>query len=387
MTAIPQMKLLLHWLLRWAQQSCFCKAGTASDQNQARLSPLSVASLITLCTVLVAVIKKIQISHVLYGVRARSVQVFFLFFLGYFKRVKEFSAVTEEKSKSSLYNSRAVWNSPNNLFIHTLSARPSSVRDLGFTLITPTFKLIMIWGWDWHGLHWRGEPRGNATWEWRRCPPLLCHTLVMPTLQMSWEPVTAVRRLRVKGSRHLRKPNPSVKPGKGLCTFDKVLKTFLLPHPHPPHPQKTHLRVGQPSKVFTFQEPIVCLHVTKSVLHLHVQRFLQQKKWCEIIAFAICTNFPPVKVIKEWGCEGGIDVIIKCRCKNLGPNAWSCGPTEVMVLWWKRGWRNTQGRKGGEKKKPRTDAKSWTLKWERKQSKGGMFWREEMHFSSRDVQD
>lgn len=28
---------------------------------------------------------------------------------------------------------------------------------------------------------------------------------------------------------HLQKPNPSVKPAKGLDTFDKVLKTFLLP--------------------------------------------------------------------------------------------------------------------------------------------------------------
>lgn len=51
----------------------------------------------------------------------------------------------------------------------------------------------------------------------------------MPTLQMSWEPVTAVHRLRVKGSRHLWKPYPSVKPAEGLRTFDKVLKTFLLP--------------------------------------------------------------------------------------------------------------------------------------------------------------
>lgn len=74
-----------------------------------------------------------------------------------------------------------------------------------------------------------GELCFDATWETGRCLPLLYHTLVMPTLQMSWEPVTAVHRLRVKSSRHLRKPNPSVKPAEGLCTFDKVLKTFLLP--------------------------------------------------------------------------------------------------------------------------------------------------------------
>ena len=42
-------------------------------------------------------------------------------------------------------------------------------------------------------------------------PPPLCHTLVMPTLQMSWEPITAgagAHRLRVKGCSICRNPIP-----------------------------------------------------------------------------------------------------------------------------------------------------------------------------------
>lgn len=58
-----------------------------------------------------------------------------------------------------------------------------------------------------------------------------CHTLVMPTLQMSWEPLTAgagARRPRVKGRSICRNPIPLWNQ-RGLYTFDKVPKTFLLP--------------------------------------------------------------------------------------------------------------------------------------------------------------
>lgn len=42
--------------------------------------------------------------------------------------------------------------------------------------------------------------------------PCPCHTLVMPTVQMSWEPKTAVAAC--EKPLHLQKPNPSVKAAK-----------------------------------------------------------------------------------------------------------------------------------------------------------------------------
>jgi len=47
------------------------------------------------------------------------------------------------------------------------------------------------------------------TKKMRMGPPCICHTLVMPALQMSWEPITAgagARRLRVKGCSICRNP-------------------------------------------------------------------------------------------------------------------------------------------------------------------------------------
>lgn len=60
-------------------------------------------------------------------------------------------------------------------------------------------------------------------------PSCLCHTLVMPTLQMSWEPVTAgAGCIQAACERlfHLQKPNPSVKRAKDYALLIRSSRHF-----------------------------------------------------------------------------------------------------------------------------------------------------------------
>lgn len=108
---------------------------------------------------------------------------------------------------------------------------------------------------------------------------------------------------------HLQKPNPSVKPGKGLCTFDKVLKTFLLP--------PTHLQGCQPSKnvYFMCAFPKSCNRLCVSYAGRHPayerDQFRLGKNQTQELFYIFCKL--PTSFVNKATFRGEINAIIKCR--------------------------------------------------------------------------